>query len=427
MANEKKYSIPTRLIYGKFHTAEWDFSHHVIPPMTLSSTFRLDSVARGVKGFEQIGRSGADPIYVYDRMAEPTSDMLQHALATAEEGESAVVFSTGMAAVHAATTLMVSQGDEIISHKVVYGCTYSLFTSWMPRFGVKVLFADMTNADNFLPLVSERTRLIYLESPANPTLEITDVRAVCERVAELNRHRPEERRIYVAIDNTFATPYCQRPLTLGADFVIHSLTKGISGFGTEMGGAVICRKEFFDPLILSRKDFGASLSPRVAWQILVYGLSTLSLRVERQQANAMQLATFLEGHAEVERVIYPGLASFPQAELARRQMRNYRGEFAPGFMIFFTLKGSSLEESREKGEKLMNYIAENSYTLTLAVSLGQLRTLIEHPGSMTHASYSVEEQIARGMHPGGIRLAVGIEEAEDLMADLGTALDKIRS
>ncbi len=429
MADEKEYSIPTRLIYGKAHTEEWDFSHHVVPPVTASSTFRLDSVERGVAGFQQIGQSIglgiSDPIYVYNRMAEPNNDMLQHALAIAEEGEAAVTFATGMAAVHAAVTLPLTPGSEIISHKVVYGCTYSLFQTWLPKFGMRVHFVDMTNPDAFLAQVNEKTKMIYLESPANPTIELTDIAAVTKRVKELNAKRPPEQRIFVAIDNTFCTPYAQRPLTLGADFVIHSLTKGISGFGVDMGGAVITRKEFFDPLILLRKDFGATLSPRVAWQIQVYGLSTLALRVERQQRTAMTVARFLAQHPRVETVFYPGLETFPQYDVAQKQMRNYSGEFAPGFMMYFTLKGANGEEALLHGKKMMNFIADNSYTVTLAVSLGQLRTLIEHPGSMTHTAYTAEEQIQRGIHPGGVRLAIGIEEPADLIRDLERGLDAI--
>jgi methionine-gamma-lyase len=429
MAKEENYSILTRLIYGESHTEEWDFGHHVIPPLTSSTTFRLKSVERGSQGFTQIGSSPddlqADPIYVYNRMGDPVIDMLQSALAVAEKGECAVTFSTGMAAVHAATGIFLEHGSEIICHQIVYGCTYSLFTTWMAKLGVKVHFADLSKPRSFLPLINEKTRIIYIETPANPTLEMTDISAVTSIIKEQNQSRPADKQIYSVIDNTFSTPYTQRPIEHGVDLVVHSLTKGISGFGTDMGGAVITRNEFFHNLILHRKDFGASLSPKAAWHILVYGIPTLGLRIERQQTNALRIATLLENHPAVEAVFYPGLESYPQRELALKQLRNYRGEFSPGFMIYFTLKGENPEDSKTKGAKLMNYIADNSYAITLAVSLGQLRTLIEHPASMTHSAYSAEEQASRGMHPGGIRLAVGIEEAEDIMKDLETALQFI--
>jgi cystathionine beta-lyase/cystathionine gamma-synthase len=206
---------------------------------------------------------------------------------------------------------------------------------------------------------------------------------------------------------------------------VHSLTKGISGFGTDMGGAVITRREFREPLILLRKDFGGTLSPLTAWHILVYGLSTLSLRIPKQQENALTIASYLEKHPLIQRVSYPGLPSFPQREIASRLMRDYDGHFAPGIILYFTVKGSSAEDSKRKGEMMMDWIAENAYAVTLAVSLGQVRTLIEHPGSMTHAAYPAEEQMRYGIEPGGIRLAVGIEHPDDVIRDLEGALKHI--
>ncbi len=258
----------------------------------------------------------------------------------------------------------------------------------------------------------------------NPSLELVDIKAIADTVKSINATRSADQQILTIIDNTFCTPYSQRPLSLGIDMVVHSLTKGISGFGIEMGGAVITRREFLTRLILHRKDFGGTLSPSTAWSILVHGLPTLSLRIPRQQSNAYEVAKFLEAHPQVEFVRYPGLSSFPQYDLARRQMIDYYGEFSPGFMIYFSLKGSP-EESRSKGNKMMDFIADNAYAITLAVSLGQIRTLIEHPGSMTHSAYSAEEQVARGLDPGGIRLAVGIEHPQDIIRDLESALEAL--
>jgi methionine-gamma-lyase len=429
--NDKEYSVPTRLIYGESLNTSWDYSRHVVPPITASSTFRLESTDRGAQGFEALGidaRTASDaPIYVYDRLGEPTGDMLQKALAVAEQGECAVTYATGMAAVHAALTFTLEAGSEIIAHRTLYGCTYSLLTTWMPKFGIKVHFADLRDPNSIHPLLNDKTRVVYLESPVNPSLELVDLRAVAEIVRTANLARPESQRIISVIDNTFCTPWAQRPLTMGIDVVVHSLTKGISGFGIEMGGAIITRKEFFSQLVLHRKDFGGNLAPATAWSILVHGLPTLSLRIPRQQENAYKIAKFLESHPLVETVRYPGLSSFPQYEVARRQMVDYYGEFAPGFMLYFVLKGATLEESRIRGNKMMNAIAQNAYAVTLAVSLGQIRTLIEHPGSMTHASYSAEEQVARGIDPGGIRLAVGIEHPDDIIRDLESALEACSS
>lgn len=424
--DERTYSIPTRLIYGESFTSTWDYKFHVVPPVTASSTFRLDSARRGAEGFEAIGAAGpstGEPIWVYDRMGEPNNNMLQQSLAIAEQAECAVTFATGMAAVHAALTFALNAGSEIIAHRTLYGCTYSLLTNWMPKFGMKVHFDDLREASRIENYVNENTRVVYIESPVNPSLELIDIRAVAATVARLNEGRPPERKILTVMDNTFCTPYAQRPIPLGIDVVVHSLTKGISGFGVEMGGAVVTRKEFYTPLILHRKDFGGTLAPTVAWNIQTHGLPTLPLRLPRQQQNAYSVSKFLEQHPLVETVRYPGLASFPQYDLARKQMIDYYGDFAPGFMVYFILKGATPEESRTRGMRMMDYIAENAYAITLAVSLGQIRTLIEHPGSMTHSAYSAAEQVSKGLDPGGIRLAVGIEHPEDVIRDLENALE----
>ena len=425
---EKSYSTQTRLIYGRKHTTAWDYSHHVVPPLSKSSTYRLLSAERGAEGFGAIGKRYADdpdynPIFVYDRMGEPSNIMLEHALATAEGKEIALTFATGMSAVAASCCAFMEADAEIISHKTVYGCTYSLFQDWMPRSGHAVHFVDLTKADSFIPLVNENTRILYLESPANPTLELLDIEAIAKELAEINKSRPEDRQILTVMDNTFATPACQRPGEFGIDVVVHSLTKGLCGFGTAMGGAVVTDRKHRDSLMLYRKDFGGTLSPDSAWHILVYGISTLPLRMKKQQESAIQIARYLQDHPMVESVLYPGLESFPQYDIAKRLMRDYEGNFAPGMMIYFALKGESPEASKRKGELMMNFVADHSYCITLAVSLGQLRTLVEHPGSMTHAAYSAEEQVKRGMHPGGIRLAVGIETADDLIADLEKSLE----
>lgn len=423
--DESQYSIPTRLIYGKSFTEEWDYTHHVIPPMTASSTFRLGSAERGAKAFGALGNppdSSEDPMYVYDRMGEPNNLMLQHALATAEGTEIGLTFASGMAAVQAAACFPLNKGSEIISHTTIYGCSFSLFKNWFPKFGINVHFANFVDPQSFLPLVNERTRVIYLESPANPTLELIDLEKVVELVRDINSTRSDEQKIITVIDNTFATPWCQRPARFGVDVVLHSLTKGISGFGTHMGGAVLTHRKFNEKLFGIRKDFGGTMSPQTAWHILVYGLSTLGLRMEKQMKNALEVAEFLAQHPAVAHVRYPGLPSFPQYEVARRMLRDYDDKFAPGSMLYFALKGKTPEDSKVRGAKMMDAIAQNAYSITLAVSLGQLRTLIEHPGSTTHIAYSAEEQIKVGIEPGGIRLSVGIENPNDVIHDLEAAL-----
>ncbi|MBN1448849.1 MAG: aminotransferase class I/II-fold pyridoxal phosphate-dependent enzyme [Bacteroidetes bacterium] len=428
--NTDRYTKETQLIYGKAHSMKWDYDHHVVPPITSSATYRLDSAQRGAQGFIEFAHTTKEtknkqPILIYDRLGEPNKDILEENLAYAEGGESAVSFACGMAAISGILGVLTKSGDDIIAHRTMYGCTYSLLTNWYPRLNISVQLLNLHDLDMLHSAIRQETRVIYFESPVNPTLTLLDIGAIASLVRQINETRSEEERIHIVVDNTFATPYCQRPLELGADFVVHSLTKGIGGFGTDMGGVVIGPEKHRDMLLLYRKDFGGVLSPKAAWPVLVYGLPTLSLRVQRQIETTMKIARFLETHPKVKAVSYPGLPSFPQYELAQKQMYNYEGAFAPGTLMYFTLKSDSPQDSRDKGEALINTIADNAYAITLAVSLGHTRTLIEHPGSMTHSAIPAEEQVQRGMDPGGIRLSVGIERAEDIIQDLEEGLARI--
>ncbi len=421
----EQYRLRTRLIHGSFATGRWDYDHHVVPPQSSSATFRLKSVHRGAEGFVEFATPEAQraPIYIYDRLDEPTRGMLEENLAVAEGGEMAVAFATGMAAISAAISVLISHGQQVVAHRVIYGCTHSLLTSWMPRFGVHTDFCDMTHPENIARVATKDCRIVYFETPVNPTMELIDIAAVREVVDRLNAGRPEPERILIVVDNTFASPYCQRPLHFGADLVVHSLTKDICGFGTDMGGAVIGANRFYNLLMLYRKDFGGSLSPKNAWSILVYGLPTLATRMVNQQKGAMEVAQFLLKQPQVARVVYPGLPCFPQSELAQHQMVSYDGKFAPGSMLYFELKGSGGNGSAaEAAERFVDYIAEYAYTITLAVSLGQIKTLIENPFSMTHAAIPEAEKKASGMFPGGIRLSLGLEDWHDIIADLEAAL-----
>ncbi|HOJ04565.1 MAG TPA: aminotransferase class I/II-fold pyridoxal phosphate-dependent enzyme [Bacteroidota bacterium] len=429
LTNER-YSKETKLIYGKSYSMKWDYDHHVVPPITSSATYRLDSAKRGAQGFLEFANTTEEskrkqPIWIYDRLGEPNKDMLEETLAYAEGGECAVTFGCGMAAISAVLGVLTKTGDEIIAHRTMYGCTFSLLRNWYPRYNIGVQLLNLHDVDALESAINEKTRVIYFETPVNPTLTLIDIAAVTKLVKKVNLGRPEEAKLYVVVDNTFSTPYCQRPIEHGADFVVHSLTKGIGGFGTDMGGVVVGPEKWLDWLLLYRKDFGGVLSPKAAWPVQVYGLPTLSLRVRRQIETSMIVAEFLETHPKVRSVSYPGLPSFPQYELARRQMTNYEGEFTPGTLMYFTLKSDSPQESRDKGERLIDHVAERAYAITLAVSLGHTRTLIEHPGSMTHSAIPAEEQVQRGMDPGGIRLSIGIERPEDIIQDLEEALAQV--
>jgi cystathionine beta-lyase/cystathionine gamma-synthase len=367
------------------------------------------------------------PIYIYDRLDEPSRGMLEENLAAAEGGEVAVTFATGMAAVSGALGVLTATGDHIVAHQILYGCTHSLLTSWLPRYKIHTDFCDLTKPESLTKVATKNCRVVYLETPVNPTMELIDLRALRQVVDRLNEGRPEAEKIRIVVDNTFATPYCQRPLQHGVDIVVHSLTKDIGGFGTDMGGAVIGSGTYFNHLMLYRKDFGGVLSPKCAWPILVYGLPTLAARMVNQQKSAMQVAEFLLRQPKVRRVVYPGLPNFAQRELAHRQMTTPDGSFAPGHMLYFELKGKNgdVKSAAEAAERFVDYIAEKSYTVTLAVSLGQIKTLIENPFSMTHASVPEDEKIRSGLQPGGIRLSLGLEDWHDIIADLEDALEVV--
>ncbi len=415
----------TRLIHGPSRTKKWEYDHHVVPPITSSATFRLDSAARGARGFELFAHSeqesgAAEPIYIYDRLDEPTRAMLEENLSFAERGEFGLCFASGMAAISATIGALLRAGENLVAHKVLYGCTYSLLSNWLPRLNMEARLVDMTDPESIRRACDEKTRVVYFETPVNPDLTLIDVGAVRRVVDVLNSRRAPEQRIHIVVDNTFATPFCQRPLELGADISCMSLTKGIGGFGTDVGGAVVGPRWLHDPLILYRKDFGGVLSPKAAWSTLVYGLPSLGARMVNYQKGAHHVARFLAGHPKVATVRYPGLPGFPQYELAKRQMRDERGHFAPGSMLYFVLKDAGRDG--DAGARLIDWIAGKSYCITLAVSLGQVKTLIECPFSMTHAALPEQVKRERGLEPGGIRLSVGLEDWHDLVADLEAAL-----
>lgn len=427
-ANESNHSFRTRLIHGQSESQRWEYSHLVVPPITCSATYRLDSVARGAQGFMEFahtaeGQTRQVPIYIYDRLDEPTRGMLEDNLAMAEGGEMALCFASGMAAISACLCTLCSAGSRIIGHKVLYGCTYSLLSNWLPRQRIGVDLVDMTNIDNVRRAIRPETRVIYFETPINPQMTIIDIEAMAGLAAEVNAGRSDAQKVRVVVDNTFASPYCQRPLSFGADIVCCSLTKAIGGFGTDIGGAVIGPQWLHDSLILYRKDFGGSLSPRSAWPTLIYGLPSLATRMVNYQNTAMRVARFLEEHPKVERVLYPGLESFPQYALARKQMRDPRGNFAPGSMVYFDVHDP--EGSGKPAARFIDWIAQNSYCITLAVSLGQIKTLIECPYNMTHTAIPDEEKRALSVLPGGCRISVGLEDRDDIIRDLAAGLEQV--
>ncbi|PIR15658.1 MAG: cystathionine gamma-lyase [Elusimicrobia bacterium CG11_big_fil_rev_8_21_14_0_20_64_6] len=410
------YKKTTRIVHGAAKTPRWDYAHHVVPPLTASTTFRLESVKRAARGFNEFGQyrkelDGA-PVYIYDRLEEPTRGLLESQLAAMEGSDSCMTFASGMAAIAAALGCLLQSGDEVVAHNLLYGCTHSLFTNWYPKLGVKVRRVDFTNPKAVARAINSRTRVLYFESPVNPTLDLVDLRSLAELTEKANKGR--KRRVYTVIDNTFATPFGQRPLEHGIDISLHSLTKNIGGFGTEVGGAVCCSKDVYPFLASYRKDFGGILSPKAAWNILTYGVPTIPLRIKRQQYSALHVARYLENNPLVATVRYPGLDSFPQHALALRQMRDFDGGFAPGNMIYF-----KLDERKIDAVKFVDHLAQNAYCVTLAVSLGHTKTLIEMPSGMTHSAYAGSGPMKENR---GVRLSIGLESPIDIIKDIEASL-----
>ena len=368
-------------------------------PIYQTSTFIFDSAEQGGRRFalEEDG-------YIYTRLGNPTTTVLENKIAALEEGEAAVATSSGMGAISSTLWTVLKAGDHIVTDKTLYGCTFALMNHGLTKFGVEVTFVDTSNLDEVKKAMKKNTRVVYLETPANPNLKIVDL----EALAKLAHTNPNT---LVIVDNTFATPYMQKPLKLGADIVVHSVTKYINGHGDVIAGLVITNKELADQIrFVGLKDMtGAVIGPQEAYYI-IRGMKTFEIRMERHCKNARVVADFLNKHPKIEKVYYPGLETHPGYEIAKKQMKDF------GAMISFELKGGF-----EAGKALLN----NLSLCSLAVSLGDTETLIQHPASMTHSPYTKEEREAAGITDGLVRLSVGLENVEDIIADLEQGLEKI--
>lgn len=368
-------------------------------PIYQTSTFVFDTAEQGGRRF-----SLEEDGYMYSRLGNPSNTQIQEKLALLEGAEDAAVTSSGMGAVTSALWVSVSAGDHIIASKTLYGCTFSFLAHQITRFGVEVTFVDTRDIENVRNAMKSNTKVIYLESPANPNMYIADIRAISDLAHSLN---PD---CLVYVDSTYCTPYIQRPLDLGADVIIHSATKYLNGHGDVIAGFVVGCKDFIEKVkLIGIKDMtGASLSPFDSF-LINRGMKTLSIRMERHCQSAMQVAEFLETHPMVTKVLYPGLKSFPQYELAKSQMK------LPGAMIAFHIKGGL-----EGCKKFINSLK----LCKLAVSLGDAETLIQHPASMTHSTYSPEERADASIAEDLIRLSVGLEDAQDIINDLQQGFEK---
>ncbi|MDG1261450.1 MAG: cystathionine gamma-synthase [Flavobacteriales bacterium] len=337
--------------------------------------------------------------YAYSRTHNPTRTPLQNALASLENGKHGLTFGSGLAAIDAVLKTL-HPGDEVIAVNDLYGGTYRIFKTVFEKFGIKFLFADMRTMDQLDSLISDKTKLIWVETPTNPTLQVVDIAEVAKRTTGTD--------ILLGVDNTFATPCLQNPLDLGADIVMHSVTKYLGGHSDVVMGALVVKDDDLAKELYALQNSCGAINGPFDHFLVLRGLKTLHLRMRQHCANGKAIVAFLSNHPKVEHINYPGLPSHPNHEVAKRQMRDFGG------MISFTLKGNKLEDAQA--------VVKRVNVFTLAESLGGVESLIGHPATMTHASIPKEEREKSGVVDSLIRLSVGVEDAEDLINDLEQAL-----
>lgn len=366
-------------------------------PIYQTSTFFFENAEQGARCF-----SGEENGYIYTRIGNPTINALETLVANLESGVAGIATSSGMAAVNTVYMTLLSKGDHIVSSAAVYGPSRVVLEQHWSRFGVESSFVDTSNIQEITKAIKPNTKVLYIETPANPTIDITDL-AECVRIAK-------ENNILVVVDNTFCSPYLQRPLELGVDVVLHSMTKFLNGHADIVAGMVVAKDAALASKLRSMMvTLGCNMDPHQAYMV-IRGIKTLGIRIEKSQQSAMKIARFLESHPKIEWVKYPGLESHPQHELAKKQMSGF------GSMISFGLKGGF-----DAGKTLMN----NVKLCILAVSLGGVETLIQHPASMTHSKVSREAKTAAGISDGLVRFSVGIEDVDDVISDLDQALSLV--
>ncbi|MBG3080133.1 methionine gamma-lyase [Proteus mirabilis] len=392
MMQDNKHFNTQAIHYGY---SPLDSQGALVPPVFQTSTFVFPTAQYGADCF-----AGRRKGHFYSRISNPTLNLLEKRLAQLEGGEGAVVFSSGMGAITSTCWSLLQPGDELIADMTLYGCTFTFFNHGLAKFGVKIKHVDLTNLEKLKEAITEKTKLIFFETPANPNMRISDI----EKISEI----AHQHNISVIVDNTYCSPYLQQPLKLGADIIVHSMTKYLSGHGDVTAGAIITTHELADKIrVEGLKDMtGACLSPHDA-SLILRGIKTLGIRMEQICQNTQRIAQYLEDNPKVETIYYPGLTSFPQYELAKRQMR------LAGGMIAIELKGGI-----KAGREFLNRLN----LFSRAVSLGDCESLAQHPATMTHATYSAEERQRHGISDGLVRLSIGLEDVDDLIADLEQAL-----
>ncbi len=382
---ERKHGFATRAI------------HDGQPPDPLTGAVNVPIYLTSTYAQEEIGKHKG---YEYARVSNPTRDALEQNLASLEGGSSAHVFASGMAAITAMITMLRS-GDHVICGENVYGGTPRLFNQIITRYGIEFSYVDTSDPEEVRRAIRPTTKLVHIETPTNPLMTLTDIRAVADVC--------HERGVELAVDNTFMSPYFQRPLQLGADIVMHSTTKFLNGHSDGLGGVLVGTKpEHKENFAFVQKCTGGILSPFECWMVL-RGIKTLAVRMERHDASGRKVAEYLAGHKKISRVFYPGLASHPQHDLAKRQMF--------GFGALISFETGSLANA--------NAMLRRVKVCTLGESLGGVETLVSHPATMTHAAIGAEAREKLGITDGLVRISVGIEDVDDLIADLDQALDAI--
>ncbi len=390
----KNSGFDTKLIHAGDFKDEFGSA---VTPIYQTSTFAFKNAQHGADLF-----AGKEKGYIYTRIGNPTINTLEDKLAQLENGFRGVALASGMAAVSTLYAALLKTGDHMVSTGAVYGPSRAVMESIFADFGVESTYTDTSIMENIEKAIKPNTKLLYLETPANPTIQLTDIKAACEIAKKHN--------ILVCVDNTFSSPVLQKPLDLGADIVLHSLTKFINGHADIVGGALIAKDaDVYAKLRKAMTFMGGNMDPHQAY-LVIRGVKTLSLRVERAQESAMKVAEYLENHPKIEWIKYPGLKSFAQHELAKQQMTGF------GSMISFGVKG---------GLKAGKVVMDNVHLAKLAVSLGGVESLIQHPASMTHAGLSKEDRLSAGITDELVRYAVGIENVEDIIFDLDQALAMI--
>lgn len=394
MKNAENLGFLTRQVHaGQFH----DPFGSATVPIYQTSTFKFKNADHGAACF-----SGESDGYIYTRLGNPTIGALEKSVANLEGGFAGIATSSGMAAITTVYLALLGKGKHIVSHNSLYGPARGVMETIFSRFGVEYSYVDTTDVENVRRALRPETTMIYTETPANPTIGLTDLKSLAEVAHKAG--------VPLVVDNTFCSPYLQRPIELGADIVVHSMTKFINGHADIVAGMIISASEKYHKLLKPvMTNMGCNMDPHQAYMVH-RGLKTLGLRIDKAQESAIKIAEYLEKHPKVSWVRYPGLKSHPQFELARKQM------YGPGSMMSFELKGGF-----EAGKKLM----DNVQLILLAVSLGGVESLIQHPASMTHSKISHDKKIEAGITDGLVRFAVGIENVEDIIADLEQALHKV--